>query len=366
MAGTTETTIKLKVAPSHETKHLAYLYAKAKREMVRYLAENSITADFMDALHKQFYAKLKQRGMPLALILDCYKDAINTYKSWIGVKIKGAHEPKRLPKIKKVSVILTPGITFSFDIYNQKLYILGKETKILGHSKLYFGELAQSRLIKKDDGWYLHTTVRMKERRVRPRGLIAVDINEEFIMAGNNEIVVDIPTRFYDAWHYIKVAEGLKEKYGEKFKYSRRIQFRYRQLYKKAKLILMDSAKKIGKWVVDVATMLNANVIVLEKIQGLDMSKTMSLLFQYKRIQEWIEWQARKHGMKVLYVSPRYSSLTCPKCKGPMTETKDRMVKCLNCGFEDNRDYVAVRNLYGRGYWLLSTALRKSSPEKGE
>ena len=354
MAGTTPTTIKLKVDPSYETKHLAYMYTKAKREMVRWLAENKVTSNFREALHKRFYAKLKRMGLPLALIFDCYKDAKNTYKSWLG------GESKKLPKARKVSVILTPGKTYDFNAHNISLSILGEETKILGYSILYYGEIAEARLLKKDNGWFVHITVRMKQKNVKPLGLVAVNINGDFIVVGNDKVVVEIPTRFYDAWHYVKVAEGLKKKYGKKFKHSKHILSRYKYFYKRAKSILVDSAKKMGKWAIDVALALNANVIALEKIRGLKMSKTSAMLFQYSRIQWWIEWQARKHGLKVIKVPPIHSSPTCPRCKAYMVETENRMVKCLNCGYEEDRDYMAVKNLYGRGRWLLSTALRKS------
>jgi len=79
-------------------------------------------------------------------------------------------------------------------------------------------------------------------------------------------------------------------------------------------------------------------------------------LMQYKRIQWWIEWQAKKYGLKVIKVNPAYSSTTCPKCGAKMKENGYRTLKCPNCGFEEHRDYVAVMNLYGRGSLTLSTA----------
>ena len=39
-----------------------------------------------------------------------------------------------------------------------------------------------------------------------------------------------------------------------------------------------------------------------------------------------------------------------------MKETGYRTLKCEKCGFEENRDYIVVMNLYGRGSLNLSTA----------
>jgi putative transposase len=54
---------------------------------------------------------------------------------------------------------------------------------------------------------------------------------------------------------------------------------------------------------------------------------------QYRRVQYWIEWQAKKSGLKIVYVDPRYST-HCPKC--------------VKCGYENDCDVIAIMNLYER------------------
>ncbi|WP_338602511.1 zinc ribbon domain-containing protein [Sulfolobus tengchongensis] len=89
-------------------------------------------------------------------------------------------------------------------------------------------------------------------------------------------------------------------------------------------------------------------------------------LMQYRRVQQWVEWEAKKHGLNVIYVKPAYSSTTCPKCGEKMVESGYRMLKCVKCGFEDHRDYIAVCNLYGRGSLSLATApyMRDVTPNR--
>lgn len=87
---------------------------------------------------------------------------------------------------------------------------------------------------------------------------------------------------------------------------------------------------------------------------------------QYRRIQYWIEWQAKKHGLKVVYVDPHYSSTHCPKCGKEMEEVAYRYFHCIKCGYENDRDVIAVMNLYGS--LSLSTYERckhESMKEKG-
>jgi len=126
----------------------------------------------------------------------------------------------------------------------------------------------------------------------------------------------------------------------------------------------MDFAKKVGRWIVEIAMLLKANVIVLERLNRMichvnNLRKNYRLklyLMQYRRVQEWIEWQAKKYGLKVIRANPAYSSTTCPKCGTLMRESDYRTFRCEKCGFEDHRDYIAVLNLYGRGSLHLSTA----------
>ncbi len=76
---------------------------------------------------------------------------------------------------------------------------------------------------------------------------------------------------------------------------------------------------------------------------------------QYRRIQYWIDWQSKKHGLLVKYVNAAYSSVKCPKCNNKMNEISYRCFKC-NCGCENDRDVIAIINLNGRGSLCHLTA----------
>ena len=118
----------------------------------------------------------------------------------------------------------------------------------------------------------------------------------------------------------------------------------------------------MGKWVVEVAERMSANVIKLESLKNLIKNvdrlpkefRDKLYLMQYHRLQYWIVWQAKKHGMIVEFVNPRYSSVSCPKCGRKMREVSHRWFKCY-CGYENDRDIIAITNLNGRGSLTLST-----------
>jgi len=60
-------------------------------------------------------------------------------------------------------------------------------------------------------------------------------------------------------------------------------------------------------------------------------------LMQYRRIQYWIDWQAKKHGLLVKYVLAYYSLIECPRCNNKMKEISYRRFK-YNCGYENDCD----------------------------
>jgi len=68
-----------------------------------------------------------------------------------------------------VSVILTPKITYKLDLNKMKLIILGYDTLILGYSRtlsLYKDwKIAEAKLIKRGEDWYLFVTFRKRKRR---------------------------------------------------------------------------------------------------------------------------------------------------------------------------------------------------------
>jgi len=379
--------VQMKIAPSHEVKHLAYLYTKAKQTVVNWLVENKpafkTKTDLINILHHAWYEKLKEIGLTGRLAEDCYRDAANVYTSWL----ENPRKNKSKPRIKSVSVILTPKASYNLNLKRMRLSVMGYKTLILGYSKtlsLYKDlKIAEAKLVKRGKDWYLYVTFSKKEEKGKAKeeltieeekkekkegfkvtGIVAVDVNQDFLTVGNDKQIIEIPTRLDDAYHYVEEAQKLQKKYPTKWRYSKHILTRIAHFFRRERNILIDFAKKVGRWIVDIALLLKANVIVLEELNRMinhfgDKRKNYRLklyLMQYSRIQKWIEWEAQKYGLKVIKVNPAYSSTTCPKCGTLMKESGYRTLLCEKCGFEEHRDYVSVLNLYGRGLLHLSTA----------
>ncbi len=358
-------TVTFKIEPNTELLSLISRYQKALEFTLDWLKKNKPVKAILKQVHDALYHELKERFyLPARIAIDCYRDAIAIYKSWLKSPNRGD-----FPKIKKISLWLTPDLSYKIDLENMNVSIVSiGELKIIGYPKNYMEyknwEIKEARLVVRDDKVFLKVVFSDYIEPAQGSDAIAVDINMDSIVVGNDKGHVIIPTRIKDAKHFKELAENLQRKYGSRVNTVKKIHKRFVAFHEKASRILEDFAKKVGKWVIDIAQKYNASVIFLEDLNGL-INKVNKLpkpyhdklfLMQYDRVQYWIEWQAKKRGIKVIKVPAAYTSSKCPQCGGELEEYEYRQMRCKKCGYENDRDVIAVINLYGRGSLILSTA----------
>jgi len=361
-------TVSMKIALSDSLLVLVNNYVKALRFTLFWLKENVPNPNergVLSKVHEELYTRLKKEyNLPSKVAEDCYRDALSIYKGWYNNPRRG-----RFPRVYRPTVWLTPKASYNvnFDKMNVRIASVG-ELPILGYPrnlKEYMSwRMREARLTVKGDKVFLKVVFEKEEESVEPKESIAVDINmAEVVVGKDDEHYVRIPTRLHEVHHWKSLAENLQKKYPRRWRENKRILHRIRSFHLKARRVMEDFARKVGKWVVDVARMIGANVIKLESLKNLiknveKLSKEFRdklYLMQYRRLQYWISWQAKKRGMTVEFVNPKYSSVSCPKCGQRMVEVSHRWFKC-SCGYENDRDVIAVVNLNGRGSLTLSTA----------
>ena len=372
-------TVSMKIALSEPLLALVNNYVKALRFALFWLKENVPNPNedgVLSKVHEALYEKLREEyDLPSKVAEDCYRDALSIYKGWYNNPRKG-----RFPRVYKPTVWLTPKASYNVDFETMTVRIASVGVlPILGYPrnlKEYLSwRMKEARLVVRDDKAFLKVVFEKPiEEKVEPKESVAVDINmSEIVVGKDDKNYVRIPTRLEEVHHWKSLAENLQKKYPRRWRENKRILRRIRSFHLKAKRIMEDFARKVGRWVVDVAKRMGANVIKLESLKNLikNVDKLPKefhdklYLMQYRRIQHWIEWQAKKHGILVQYVNPSYSSVSCPKCGRKMKEVSHRWFKC-SCGYENDRDVIAVVNLNGRGSLTLSTAhqMRDVNPNR--
>ncbi|PSN94218.1 transposase [Candidatus Marsarchaeota G2 archaeon ECH_B_2] len=361
-------TVSMKIAPSEPLLALMNNYVKALRFVLFWLKENVPNPNekgVLGRVHEGLYEELREEyNLPSKVAEDCYRDALSIYKGWFNNPKKG-----RFPRVYKPTVWLTPKASYNVDFDKKSVRIASVgELPILGYPrnlKEYMSwRMKESRLVIRDGKAFLKVVFEKPLDSVEPKESIAVDINIAEIVAGSDDKhYVRIPTRLEEVHHWKSLAENLQRKYPRRWRENKRILHRIHTFHLKARRIAEDYARKVGKWVVEVAErMTGANVIKLESLKNLIKNvdklpkefRDKLYLMQYHRLQYWICWQAKKHGMLVEFVNPRYSSVSCPKCGRKMVEVSHRWFKC-NCCYENDRDVIAITNLNGRGSLTLST-----------
>ncbi|BDB98527.1 RNA-guided endonuclease TnpB family protein [Saccharolobus caldissimus] len=361
-------TVSMKIALSEPLLALVNNYVKAIRFTLFWLKENVRNPEeegVLGRVHEELYTRLREEyNLPSKVAEDCYRDALSVYKGWYNNPKKG-----RFPRVYKPTVWLTPKASYNVDLDNMTVRIAGVgELQILGYPrnlKEYLSwRMREARLVVKGDKAFLKVVFEKPLEKAKPRESIAVDVNMSEIVVGKDDThYVRIPTRLHEVHHWKSLAERLQKKYSKRWRENKRILYRIHSFHQKARRIMEDFARKVGKWVVEIARDFGANVIKLEKLENLIKNvdklpkefRDKLYLMQYCRIQYWVEWQARKHGILVQYVNPKYSSVLCPKCGKRMREISHRWFKC-SCGYENDRDVVAIVNLNRRGSLALSSA----------
>ena len=116
-----------------------------------------------------------------------------------------------------------------------------------------------------------------------------------------------------------------------------------------------DLAHKISRVIVETAKKEKNPVIIMEDLTNIRDDIDFSNEQNYKnhgwffnRLQSFIAYKAIEAGIPVYFVSPAWTSATCPKCGDAHPKNRDRKMhryKCQYCGYTLNDDLVAARNI---------------------
>ncbi|MCC6021433.1 MAG: RNA-guided endonuclease TnpB family protein [Thermoproteaceae archaeon] len=218
----------------------------------------------------------------------------------------------------------------------------------------------EARLVLRRGEMFLMVTKRVpKPEKYRPQGVLAVDVNERQLVVGNSRVEARIETPIRRALHFKRLAERLQRKYSASrynawFRRSG-IRRRIARFHRKAKNILEDWARKASCRIVGMARQMRCVVAMedltnlIESLRRLPKShKAALLMLGYRGLGFWLDWQAEKRGVPVVVVEPRGTSTTCPRCGARLREAERRRMRCPKCGFEGDRDSVAIANIERR------------------
>ena len=353
--GSLTLTVKVRVRAEpkafRELMRLMYRYREALNYAIRVVVENE--ASTLGKAHRLLYDILKEKyGLPSKVAVDCYREAIAIAKSWLNNPNRG-----NMPRAKTLRVWLT--YRYSYRINGNYVELLGGyRLEIIGWDMRYDNyPNGDARLLFKDGKLVLEVSKHIpRPRKYTPRGVLAVDVNEKHIVVGNSLFEYRFKTPIERALRYRQLAERLEKKYSST-RYNawlrrRGVRRRISHFHAKARRIIEDWVKKTSHKIATLARQ-HQYAVAREDLTGLVESlrrlprehKVSLLILSYRKISEWIDWQCGKHGVPSTAVDPMNTSTRCPRCSSKMKENDYRVFKCPRCGFEADRDTVAVLNI---------------------
>ena len=85
------------------------------------------------------------------------------------------------------------------------------------------------------------------------------------------------------------------------------------------------------------------------------------LSWAFYQLRQFITYKAKLLGVPVILIDPRNTSRTCSKCGHCEKANRKKQAEfvCLSCGFSDNADFNAAKNIRNLG--LLSINLLSSA-----
>ena len=353
-------TILMNVTPEPQSKQALIDFMKRYREALNYSVSAVIAHRALDTdkAYKLLYRELIDKyGLPGLCAVSCYLQAIDIAKSWLSLPNRG----DKPPTVKRLAMSLRPQC-YTFKDGKVEL-IGGYKLRADSWDKRYDGyPNGQAQLVynDKEDKFTLHIIKHVPRLpKYRPTGVLAVDINEREIVIGNSSGETRIKTPIDKALHYVALADKLKKKYSSPGynAWARRSGIRERVNYfnKKASDIIEDWARKLALRIVEDAEQNQLAIAredltgLYESVQELPKSHRRALIWLgYSKLEHWIDWEAEKNGVPVVIVDPAGTSTTCPKCGTKLVEAGYRRLKCPACGFEGDRDSIAVLNIEKR------------------
>lgn len=138
---------------------------------------------------------------------------------------------------------------------------------------------------------------------------------------------------------------------------------------------IKDKNHKVSRAIVDLAEKHDADVIVMEKLDGirnhLDWSREMNWKihnWSFRQLQDFVEYKAHDNEIAVRKVYPRYTSSVCPDCLGEIERVSQPKAVCESCQTEYNADFLGAVNISRRlfSYMLGSLGDCGYRPEQGD
>jgi len=366
-------TARVEAAAPEGGEVLLIQFIKMYRDAVQHIVDEIWSLDDIpseEKLHKMFYSELRRLGFRAHHVSEIYRRAREVVEA--TKKNNGSK-----PVLKKLTARIHPlDYKVDFSIKTLRIAVLNNERVEL---KLKWYKYLDRYL---DGSWrpgeilvsyrngkiLVYITFHKDVELTTPRAVMGVDINFSNItytildLNGNLITIGVIPFKGLErALHLKKLAEELQRRYPNSWRFIKWVVRVRGRWLNKARNILIDSAHRLSKRLVEIAKEYRA-LIVFEDLDKLKENGNSSYklswgksLWCYRRVQMFTEYKAMVYGIKTVYVNPSKTSRRSPNGK---------KLRFINYRFVELGDMVTSRDVIAS--WNIALrGLKKLKQMKG-
>lgn len=94
---------------------------------------------------------------------------------------------------------------------------------------------------------------------------------------------------------------------------------------------------------------------IRDRVRGSKRFNRMVSSWAFRQLVDFVQYKAEKAGVRVVFVDPRKTSRTCPRCGHATRANRPEQshFRCVACGYQGNADVVASLNIAGAAAGLL-------------
>ena len=229
--------------------------------------------------------------------------------------------------------------------------------------------LGESKLIKKDDEFWIHIVVKLEiEIKKSYSSILAIDIGEKVLAT----VLLNGRPIFYG-----REIRGIRRHYAwlRKRLGNKKLLKKIKQLEHREQDCVNNILHETSKRIVSLANQ-HDSLILLGDLKGIQKHSTGKRFnrivssMPYNKLTKYIEYKANWLGIAVVKIREDGTSKTCSKCnyEDKSNRRTQGLFKCKNCNYQANADLNAVKNIEKRslGYMLKDGAvlLPMSCPEQ--
>ena len=319
-------------------------------------------------LHTAVYPEARRLGLPADYARMAVNETTSLVRSFLALRRSG--RKASFPSVRRANQIGL-GVNAYTVVKKGGRFVLRVSTGVRGQylwlplsvparhtqaMRLVYGD---ARLVRRRDGWYAVLPVRTSAAPTASGGhptVIGVDLGIVRLATAATPNGVRVwPGKAVRARreHFA----SLRRRYGQ----HRRVN-RIRAMRGRESRWMGDLNHKISAELVEIASRHPDPVIALERLDGIRYRLHGSRRFN-RMVSSWtfrdlvdkIRYKAERAGVRVVFVDPRNTSRTCPRCGHATRANRPTQAdfRCVACGYRGMADAVAALNIAAAAVDLL-------------